>query len=69
MARTLSGVLVWVLLVSLVMVDAFYLPGLAPTNFCRKEIKKESENKDKCKVSALIQRPLGFWGVELEVAG
>lgn len=31
------------------LADAFYLPGLAPTNFCGRD--KDVTNKKKCKVS------------------
>ena len=49
MAHSLPAVLLGVLLVSL-LADAFYLPGLAPTNFCTEEVQKEAQNAGKCKV-------------------
>lgn len=54
MVRSLLAVGLGLLLVSL-LADAFYLPGLAPTNFCRKEVKDALEEKDKnkCKVSSV----------------
>lgn len=51
MAQCVPAVLLGLLYTCLV-VEAFYLPGLAPTNFCREEIKKdlEAKEKNKCKV-------------------
>jgi len=39
-----------VFLAVLCLVRGFYLPGLAPTNYCREEIKKDDSNVN-CKVS------------------
>lgn len=52
MAHSLSTALFGLLLTSL-LVDAFYLPGLAPTNFCTKTRQKSlsESNQQKCKVS------------------
>lgn len=51
MARHVSVVLLGLLLTCLA-VKAFYLPGLAPTDFCTKEDKESAAAKNKqCKVS------------------
>lgn len=51
MARHVCVSLLGLLLTCLV-VKAFYLPGLAPTDFCTKEDKASTEAKNKqCKVS------------------
>lgn len=53
-----DGMAVWrellcvALLVLLHCASAFYLPGLAPTNFCRKEVKDLS--KANCKVGGKL---------------
>ncbi len=54
MAQPVSAVLLGLLFTCL-LVDAFYLPGLAPTNFCEEEIRKALSEKEqkKCKVSWL----------------
>ena len=45
------AVLLW-LLATCLLVDAFYLPSLAPTNFCEERVSLESRGK--CKVSPEI---------------
>ena len=54
MTRSIHTVVLGLLWTCL-LVDAFYLPGLAPTNFCRKEIQDAfgEAGKKKCKVSLL----------------
>ncbi len=37
------------LVVSSLSVNAFYLPGLRPTNFCEEKVKKQNKEAD-CKV-------------------
>ena len=37
------------LAITIVSVEAFYLPGLRPTNFCKEDVKKKDETAD-CKV-------------------
>lgn len=48
-----SGTLPLLLLLAVLAADAFYLPGLTPTNFCRKEVKNtlSEADKNKCKVT------------------
>ena len=48
MANSIAQVLLGLLLTALA-VEAFYLPGLAPTNFCTAKVQK-SVGKMKCKV-------------------
>ena len=48
-------VLLSLILVLAVSTQAFYLPGLAPTNFCRKQIK-DKDPKANCKVRTLPPR-------------
>ncbi len=59
MAQSICTVLLGLLFACL-LVDAFYLPGLAPTNFCRKEIQDGfgDEGKKKCKVSLAVASQL-----------
>ena len=45
------------LLVLAVSAHAFYLPGLAPTNFCKANVKEADKNAN-CKVSRGTFRPL-----------
>lgn len=54
-------VALWLTLSVVSQVDAFYLPGLAPVNFCKK-----SESSDACKVSDIVVSAIAIvwaWGV------
>ena len=53
--RSPKSVLLAVALVLLSTIDAFYLPGLAPNVFCKREIPDS-----KCKVSSTTERRLQF---------
>ena len=54
-----TSVRLCVLLALLSWAEAFYLPGLAATNFCEKEIEKKVA-KGTCRVSVVVGTPRLF---------